>query len=321
MASGTVSSGFESDTTTLVRPPIKPIRKTQPLFTPAGQVRTPSFGAETLVGSSFKIGSSGGKLQLQTSSAMKSIMDQGTRDDVNTTRLMLKQVSGGLVELKPTRIENGKRSIPTRTIGDPSTGTDANANANLNSPPSPDIPGPSNTQPASELTGGRPSRTRPTFVPIPPPPSPTQVVNNMMNASSNVHLSPSFNSDSPLRVLVVDDDQMTRKLMKRMLNRLGCEVSTAENGQIAFELITGDGRTPSSEGCGPPGMQLSPIRERLDRGAPRYELVFLDNQMPVLSGLELVAKLRDMGRSDFIVGVTGNALLSDQEEYQEAGVD
>ena len=49
--------------------------------------------------------------------------------------------------------------------------------------------------------------------------------------------------------------------------------------------------------------------------------MFLDNQMPVLSGLDAVARLRAMGRKDFVVGVTGNALLSDQQEYLEAGVD
>jgi osomolarity two-component system, sensor histidine kinase SLN1 len=40
-----------------------------------------------------------------------------------------------------------------------------------------------------------------------------------------------------------------------------------------------------------------------------------------MSGLEAVSRLRDLGRSDFVVGVTGNALLSDQEEYLAAGVD
>jgi osomolarity two-component system, sensor histidine kinase SLN1 len=127
--------------------------------------------------------------------------------------------------------------------------------------------------------------------------------------------------ESPVRVLVVDDDQLTRKLMRRMLTRLGCSVSTAENGQIALELITGGGRTPGSDGHD--AFSSSPVKETppKEHEGPRYEVIFLDNQMPVLSGLELVSKLREMGRDDFVVGVTGNALLSDQEEYREAGVD
>jgi osomolarity two-component system sensor histidine kinase SLN1 len=40
-----------------------------------------------------------------------------------------------------------------------------------------------------------------------------------------------------------------------------------------------------------------------------------------MTGVEAVAALRAAGRDDFVVGVTGNALLSDQEEYLAAGVD
>ena len=99
-----------------------------------------------------------------------------------------------------------------------------------------------------------------------------------------------------LPVLVVDDDALTRTMMTRLLTRLGCKVSTAENGEIALEMV-------------------------LSGNNGRFAVVFLDNQMPVMSGLSMVAELRKAGRKDFVVGVTGNALLSDQEEYLEAGVD
>jgi hypothetical protein len=33
-----------------------------------------------------------------------------------------------------------------------------------------------------------------------------------------------------------------------------------------------------------------------------------------MSGIEAVGQLRDAGREDFVVGVTGNALVSDQGE-------
>jgi CheY-like chemotaxis protein len=40
----------------------------------------------------------------------------------------------------------------------------------------------------------------------------------------------------------------------------------------------------------------------------------VDNQMPKLSGVKLVERLRELrGRKDFVVGVTGNALLTDQK--------
>jgi len=43
--------------------------------------------------------------------------------------------------------------------------------------------------------------------------------------------------------------------------------------------------------------------------------------MPICSGVEAVHRLRKLGRNDFIVGVTGNALTEDQQEYLQAGVD
>ncbi|KAJ7716135.1 CheY-like superfamily [Mycena metata] len=129
---------------------------------------------------------------------------------------------------------------------------------------------------------------------------------------SNYQGIPTSNSNSSLvfdagmSVLVVDDDMVTRKLMQRMLVRLGCVVETAENGQAAL-MALGAIATPASEGS-----------TNLDE---RFDVIFLDNQMPLLSGLNAVAKLREWGRSDFVVGVTGNALLEDQEEYMAAGVD
>ena len=93
--------------------------------------------------------------------------------------------------------------------------------------------------------------------------------------------------------------------MKRTLTRLGCNVSTAENGQLALDMIVGSAdMTQSTDGS----RNISPILEQHDEGAEdpqRYAVVFLDNQMPVLSGLKAVAELRDLGRHDFVVGVTG----------------
>lgn len=49
---------------------------------------------------------------------------------------------------------------------------------------------------------------------------------------------PDFSSN--LSILVVDDDGVTRMMMERLLRRQGCEVTTAENGRVALELILGD---------------------------------------------------------------------------------
>lgn len=129
-----------------------------------------------------------------------------------------------------------------------------------------------------------------------------------------------------LPVLVVDDDSITRMLMRRMLERNGCVVSEAENGQVASQMILGS-RYEFVQGIG------GSVNFRLvdDTTAattatgvlevPQYALVFLDNQMPVMSGLMTVKTLRKLHRREYVVGLTGNALQTDQDEFLEAGVD
>lgn len=41
-------------------------------------------------------------------------------------------------------------------------------------------------------------------------------------------------------MLCVDDDNLTRTLMKKMLTRLGCTVHTASDGQQALDLLLAD---------------------------------------------------------------------------------
>ncbi|KAK4051218.1 hypothetical protein OIV83_003040 [Microbotryomycetes sp. JL201] len=101
-----------------------------------------------------------------------------------------------------------------------------------------------------------------------------------------------------LNVLVVDDDGLTRKLMSRLLTRLGCLVTTAENGAIALDLM---------------------LAENSGALANVFDIVFLDNQMPVMTGLQVVSKLRSLGRDDLVVGVTANAMSTDQDEYIDHG--
>ncbi|RSH89791.1 HisKA [Saitozyma podzolica] len=70
-------------------------------------------------------------------------------------------------------------------------------------------------------------------------------------------------------------------------------------------------------------MALDMIKDSFERkpNAPQFDVVFLDNQMPLMSGVEVAREVREMGCSLYIVGCTGNALREDQEEYLAAGAD
>ena len=145
---------------------------------------------------------------------------------------------------------------------------------------------------------------------------------------SNASRSTPMEITPGLQVLVVDDDRMTRLLMTRMLERLRCVVTTAANGKQALQLLLGEEQSVDT-----PAEEQEPNFPAHGQEVPRdgvsvhtitkekFAITFLDNQMPIMSGVEMVRKLRMLGREDLIVGVTGNALLPDQEEYLEAGAD
>ena len=111
-------------------------------------------------------------------------------------------------------------------------------------------------------------------------------------------------------------------LMKRMLERMGCTVAVAENGAVALKLM-GVGEVIAS-----PASELSDPTAALNMAnlpptpgeEVRFDVVFMDNQMPLVSGMGVARRLRAIGRDDFLVGVTGNALQTDQREYLDAGV-
>ncbi|KAI0685603.1 hypothetical protein BC835DRAFT_1289856 [Cytidiella melzeri] len=266
----------------------------------------------------------------KTSSALHSIMEQG-----------------GLVEISAKHDDHTR--VPTRSIGDfPQVGNAGrtNSSGSDSSTAPPVTPGErpmsmeersaSTLKPAhielphrSAFTIAENELLEPQLTtdvvsppPLPPSPPPRPIPERQNGSALSSNTSPAMTYEPGIRVLVVDDDPLTRKLMTRMLTRLGCKVTTAENGEIALEHIMhvhATRATPSSEDTGSIGGLLDGSFVPSDE--PKYAVVFLDNQMPVMSGLELVSKLRRMGRRDFVVGVTGNALLSDQEEYLDAGVD
>jgi two-component system, sensor histidine kinase and response regulator len=74
------------------------------------------------------------------------------------------------------------------------------------------------------------------------------------------------------RVLVVDDNDSARKILSNMLELLKFRVDVAANGAAALALA----------------------QQAVRDGAP-FEVAFVDWQMPVMSGLEVVRALRDQG--------------------------
>jgi len=100
----------------------------------------------------------------------------------------------------------------------------------------------------------------------------------------------------PSRVLVVDDTPMNRKLVRRMLERVGSHVTTCDNGQKAIDAV----RRASEEN-------------------QTFDLILMDMQMPVLDGFEATRRLRRLGCDIPIVALTASCLPEDQRHCYEAG--
>jgi adenylate cyclase len=88
----------------------------------------------------------------------------------------------------------------------------------------------------------------------------------------------------PGRLLVVDDNELNRDMLARRLERLGHQVTCAENGRDALEKI----------------------------GAAPFDLVLLDIMMPVMNGYEVLAQLK----ADPVLRALPVIVLSASDESQ-----
>jgi len=105
-----------------------------------------------------------------------------------------------------------------------------------------------------------------------------------------------------LDILLAEDNKLNQRVITKMLEKMGCRVDLAKNGQEAIRKL-----------------KLStPESERL-----AYDMVFMDIQMPVLDGLKATAMIRaqEEERHTPIVAITAHAMKGDREKFLEAGMD
>jgi CheY-like chemotaxis protein len=56
-------------------------------------------------------------------------------------------------------------------------------------------------------------------------------------------------------------------------------------------------------------------------GLEYFDVIFMDSVMPKLCGPDTARKLRELGYSNLLLGVTGNALDVDVRDFETAGAD
>lgn len=99
--------------------------------------------------------------------------------------------------------------------------------------------------------------------------------------------------ESPLKILVAEDNSVNREIVKRMLARRGHSVSLAVDGVEALEMFQ----------------------------AESFDLVISDIGMPRMDGFELLKRIRDTGRTIPVIALTAHAMEADRRACEEAGFD
>lgn len=106
-------------------------------------------------------------------------------------------------------------------------------------------------------------------------------------------LSPEFASRHPMEILVAEDNPVNQHLILRVLGKLGFKPDVMANGREALNALH----------------------------RKKYDVVFMDVQMPEMDGLEATREIRkQLADQPVIIAMTANAIEGDREVCLEAGM-
>ncbi|KAH8671214.1 hypothetical protein BX600DRAFT_509906 [Xylariales sp. PMI_506] len=129
-------------------------------------------------------------------------------------------------------------------------------------------------------------------------PQPTSRPEDQMKAIDRA-LANKADSGGKLRVLVADDNSTNIEVVSRMLKLEDIyDVTIAKDGQEAYDLV----------------------KANMDKNL-RFDLIFMDIQMPNLDGLQSTRLIRKMGYEAPIVALTAFSEESNVKECMESGMD
>jgi CheY-like chemotaxis protein len=102
---------------------------------------------------------------------------------------------------------------------------------------------------------------------------------------------------TPLRILVVDDNEINQVVACKFLQKLGCQVEVARNGREAVDSIA----------------------------HTTYDAVLMDCEMPEMNGYEATQEIRRQEHTTTrhlpIIALTGHTSSEDEQKCRQAGMD
>lgn len=94
------------------------------------------------------------------------------------------------------------------------------------------------------------------------------------------------------KVLIAEDNEMSAILMETLMESFELDFDIVSNGELALEAAR----------------------------SHNYSLIFMDNQMPKLSGMEATKRIREFNQNVPIVALSANALKSEQQAFLDVGM-
>ena len=110
--------------------------------------------------------------------------------------------------------------------------------------------------------------------------------------AKNVEIN--FSNYSGKKVLVVDDNRINIKIASKFLQPYNFIIEEVLSGEASIEKI---------------------------ESGSNYDLIFMDDMMPVTTGTETMHKLKNMGIKTPIIALTANAIAGSREKYLGEGFD
>jgi len=124
--------------------------------------------------------------------------------------------------------------------------------------------------------------------------------------------------ESTLRILIAEDNKVNQMVVVTMLKKAGHSVFVANNGKEAVAAYVAGANLMYKD----TQSQCVLLEPEIDKP---FDLILMDGQMPVMSGIDACKEIRKLeasiGAHIPIIAVTANAMKGDREKFLEAGMD